>query len=245
MLGFKRLILALAGAIAPGLIGCAASGVGSDLTELPAPLLLREATPAQMQLPAQTPFSIRFSKSSEQAGLLGTADASASATREGACAAKAEVLNGGKASGTTQLGHLFKNDTNRQVDVTVRAKFHFEYSATITPDSRLPGATVYVMLYARDQRNRLLREFTLTNHTTEQGAAVRKSDEDVTFTLTLAPQDSISVFTAGQVDVDVPQGRNAVASLSITGLQLDVSTKPSPASQPASQPAPAKTDGPR
>ena len=220
--------------------GCTSTTFGSDLSTMPAPRLIREIEPTTYNLPAGEPFSIRLSQSSEQASLVGVAKADAEAKREGEGRATASVENGGQASGTIQIGHLFKNDTSRQIDFEIHIQYRYEFEIGIMPAERAVGGTTGIKLYTKDQRNRVLREFDLVSHSTEQGSAERKSDDEIRFPLTLDPNDSVAVFLAGQTSVNVEAGKTANGTLRIYDLRMTVSTKPAPAvAPPAASSAPA------
>ncbi|MGE3180468.1 MAG: hypothetical protein AB7N71_02480 [Phycisphaerae bacterium] len=215
------------------LVGCSGSSFGSDLAVRPAPKLIRDTDGKTMSFPRDGKFTIRLPQSSKQAGLSGTVDADAIVEVGGKASARAEVKNGGSGNGTVQLGHLLKNDTNRQIDLEIRTAFHFEFDVSCDPDEKLPGASVGVRLYVRDQRNRLLREFDLVQHSTEQGSVRRASDEVIEFNTTLGPDDAIAVFVAGQAAVETLEGRSATATLNIDGMTMDITTNPAPAVQRA------------
>jgi hypothetical protein len=214
---------------APLLTGCASSGFGSELAATPAPLVIRETQPTTLRLPAETPFSIHLPQSTEQAGLQGTVDATAKVTKDGSASADAIVKNGGKGSATFQLGHVFRNETAQQLDLTIRVRYMFEFSVKNEPVQKLPDANLGIRLFARDARGRLLRDFDLIHHSTEQGAATRRSDEDLTFDVVLGVNESLSVFLAGQSSVDAPDGRSAESHLEIRQFSMEVQTRPSPA----------------
>lgn len=229
-----RPILFGAGAIAVGFaIGCAGSSFGSELAVRPAPKLIRDIQTTSFSFPRDGKFSIRLPQSSKQAGLVGTVEADATVDTGGKANAKAIVENGGTGSGTVQIGHLIKNDTFRQMDLDIRVAFHFEFDVSCSPDAKVPAASAGIRLYVRDQRNRLLREFDLVQHTTEQGSVRRNSDEEIEFTVSLGPDDSAAIFVAGQASVETEEGRSASATLEIDQLTMDIKTTPAPAVQRA------------
>lgn len=229
-------LLATASLVA-ALTGCGGASFGGELSATPAPYMLGQAQQARLAFPAKEPFSIRLPQSSEQAGLNGTADAVAEVQRDGAASASAKADNGGKASAGVQVGHAFKNDSTRQMDLTIRMHYRYEYSLLSKPDPRQAGATVGIRLFAKDERSRVLRDIGLVTQSTVQGAAIRQSDDDVTFTVTLGPSQSMAIYLAGQAAVEVVEGRSAEAALKIRDLKLDVETQVSPAVAPASAPA--------
>jgi hypothetical protein len=139
----------------------------------------------------------------------------------------ANVSDGGQARATFQLGHAFKNDGERQTDLHVRVRCDYEYQAD--PAARWPDAKVGLKLYARDGRNRLRNSFSLVQHTSEDGAAASKDGKELEFTLTLGPGEAVNVFLAGQVEIDVDVGRSARGSLKLSGLEMEVQSRPAAA----------------
>lgn len=216
--------------------GCAGTGFGSELSVTPAPTLVRDVTSTTISLPQAEGFSIRLPQSTEQAGLDGKVDSKADVQRDGSANASVTISNGGQGTAAVQVGHVLKNDTSRQMDLHVAVHYKYEFDVANNPEQRGPGATVGIRLYARDQRHRTLRDLELVSHNTEQGGASRKSDEDVSFQLTLAPSDTIAVYIAGQAAVTVPEGRSASSSLLIRQLRMDIATVPAPAIPATSAP---------
>ena len=182
-----------------------------------------------LRLPEQEAFSIALPQTSEKAGLDGTAEADADATQAGTAAAAAAVTNSGTVLGSFQLGHAFKNDVERQTDFDFDLRFHYEFEIAATPETSYPDAQVGLKLYARGSRGRLLRDLTLFEHSTENGSTVRKSDETLHFTVTLGPGEAVNVFLAGQVRIEIREGRSARGSLKLSDLRMDVTTRPAPA----------------
>lgn len=231
--------------LAAPLAGCASTTFGSELTATPAPLIIRDTQATTLRLPSETGFSIHLPQSTEQAGLQGAVDATAKVEKEGSASAVAVVRNGGKGAATFQLGHVFRNDTAQQLDLNIRVRYAFEFAVKNEPVQNLPDATLGIRLFARDARGRLLRDFDLIRHSTEQGAATRRSDEDLSFELVLGVNETMSVFLAGQSSVDAPEGRSAESRLEVKQFSMDVQTRPSPAVAPPSQPGASRPAGAR
>ena len=84
------------------------------------------------------------------------------------------------------------------------------------------------MLYARDGRNRLLRNVNLAQHSTAEGAASSTDRKDIEFTLMLGPLESINVFLAGGVKVETREGHAARGSIKLSGLEMEVQTRMAP-----------------
>ncbi len=221
-------LLAAAGSLTLAAVGCGGANFGSELSAKPKPQALGRTEGKTLRLPQDEPFSIHLNRSQQQAGLDGTAEADARAKREGQGAVSARVTSGGQASATFQLGHAFANDGDRQVDLNVAVSCEYEYEAGADPATPWPDATVGLKLYARDGRNRLLNSFSLVQHSTKQGAASSRDRKELRFTLTLGPGESVNVFLAGQVAIEVEAGRSAHGSLKLSGLQMEVETRPAP-----------------
>jgi hypothetical protein len=228
LLGCLGLPLALTICLLP-VTGCTGSRFGSELAARPKPLPISNADGKAMCLPDSGPFSIALPKVTHEAGLEGTADSGASAEGSGTAMATATVTQAGTAVGSFQLGHAFENDTDQQNDVDFTVRFHYAFDAAATPESGHPDADVGLKLYARDERGRLLRDQTLLTHSTESGPAAGESDQSRQFTLTLGPGESVSVFVAGQVKIEIREGRSAHGSLKLTNLQMEVTRRPAPA----------------
>lgn len=208
--------------------GCSGNGVGSELKARPRPRPLEAEKGRVVRLPQDEPFSIALAPSQEAPGLGGEARAEARASREGSAEATAEVKNGGSAQAEFQLGHAFRNDSDRQVELQVRVRCGFETAASADPPGPLPDARVELRLYARDDRNRLVRNIGLTGHSTENGAASSTDSKDVVFGLALGPGEAVSVFVGGGVRVETREGRSARAAIKLTGLEMEVRTQAAP-----------------
>jgi len=216
------------------LAGCSSAQFGSELSARPKPQPIRDVESTTLRLPQTAPFSIALPRASKEAGLEGQADADASAKPSGEAEATASVTDSGKAEGLFQLGHAFANDTDRQMDLDCNVRFHCELEARQEPDARLPDASSGLRLYAREERGRMLRDIPLVEQSTENGTTQRQADEDLHFTVTLGPGQSVDIFLAGQARVDIPSGRSASATLKLRGLQFEVVTRPAPPIQAAS-----------
>jgi hypothetical protein len=212
-----------------GPLGCAGGNFASELSakDKPIPQPLSNAAGKTIRLPQDKPFSLIVNDSQQKAALDGSAEADAEAQRDGQAQASASVSDGGQARATFQLGHAFKNDTERQTDLHVTVRCDYEYEAG--PASRWGDATVGLKLYARDGRNRLLTSFSLVQHSTEDGAATSKDSKVMDFTLTLGPGESVNVFLGGQVEIDIDAGRSAHGSLKLSGLEMEVEPRPAAA----------------
>lgn len=215
------------------LAGCGNTRFGSELSARPRAHPIRATTSTKIHLPREESFSITLPQASKQPGLDGQAEADADATGEGTAEATASVTNSGNALGLFQLGHAFENSTNRQIDFDFNVTFHYSFEANTSTESGFPDATVGLKLYARGQRGRLLRDMTIVEYSTENGPARRQAEERINFTLTLAPGETVSVFLAGQVRVEIRAGRSASGSLKLSDLQMEVSLQPVPAVQAA------------
>jgi hypothetical protein len=189
---------------------------------------MRAVAGETLHLPADEPFSIAAPRTSETPALGGTAKADADVTGPDSAQAAADVHDAGTALGSFQLGHALTNDTERQADYDFTVRFRYSFEDSATPPSGYPDAAVGVNLYARDGHNRLLREETVLTHTTEKGAGAGSSDVSRQFTLTLGPGQTVSVFVAGQVKVEIRAGRSARGALKIAEMRMDVVTRPAP-----------------
>jgi hypothetical protein len=183
----------------------------------------------KLVLPRDEKFSIALAPAEHRNGLDGVAQSDAKAARDGTAEAAADVTGSGTASAGFQLGHSFRNDTDRQTDFEFDVRLRYAYDASSDPPGGAPHATISLALYARDGRNRLLREQTLTSATTESGPVRRSTSDEVRFSVTLGPGESVSVYVAGRAAVAVSDGHSARGSLKIDGIEMEVSTRPAPA----------------
>jgi hypothetical protein len=213
------------------LAGCGGGDFGSELSDRPKPRVLVPEDGSVIHLPKDGAFLIAVGPTQETPGLGGTANADTHVSKEGNADATAVVENRGSALAGFQLGHALKNGSERQMELLVRVRCEFETSAEATPPGPLPDAKIGLKLYARDGRNRLLRNLPLAQQSTEEGAASSKDRKDVEFTITLGPGESVSIFLAGSVKVDTPEGHSARGSIKLSGLEMDVETRMAPAVQ--------------
>jgi len=229
---WPRLALTCPG-LALWLAGCAGGATGSELSARPRPRPLSAATERVLRIPEDEKFSITFAPSTRAPGLGGAAEASSSASRDGAAEARASVEQAGTASASFQVGHAFENDSDRQTDLQLRVRCEHEHEATASSEAR-PDASVALWLYVRDQRNRLLRSIRLVEHTTVDGGASLRGNEDFDFTLTLAPRDAANVFLAGVVSAEAAGGRSASGTLRLRALSIEAQATPAPPVKTAS-----------
>ncbi|MFH1747942.1 MAG: hypothetical protein ABIG44_12980 [Planctomycetota bacterium] len=228
---FLRCSLLSAMLVAPliGSTGCANSRFGSELEMRPKPFVVDTVEGTSFNLPELKPFSIALPSANKKAGLEGQVDADAVAAGNGTAEASASVTHGGTATGTFQLGHGFKNDTDRLTDFNFTIRFHYAFELSASPASGYPDAQVGLNLYARGPHGLLLREMTLVQHSTDLGAADREADETLHFTLALGPGDTAEVFLAGRVHSEIREGRSAEGMLKLSDVRMEVVTKPAPA----------------
>ncbi|MFQ5806333.1 MAG: hypothetical protein ACE5I3_07780 [Phycisphaerae bacterium] len=210
------------------LAGCRGGDFGSELAARPKPRSLSRGDGQTIRLPQDEPFSITLAPSRETPGLGGNAEADAHVSKAGSADAAAEVQNGGSAWAEFQLGHAFQNDSDRQMELQVRVRCEFETAADATPPSSLPDAKVGLKLYARDGRNRLVRNFNLAQHSTEEGAASSTDRKDIEFMLTLGPRERVDIFLAGSVGVETREGHSASGSIKLRGLDMELKTEMAP-----------------
>ncbi len=214
--------------------GCGATDFGGELAATPRPrVLATSAAATTLRLPADEKFSIVFAPSKRAPGLGGEADAQASASSDGEAEVKVRVARSGTASGVFQLGHALKNESGVQLDLSIRVQARFEYDARATPASGRKDASVALRLFARDQRNRQLRNLDLLIHGVDQGDARSTVQKELTFPLTLGPGDSASIFLAGQAEATTETAAQAWAHLKISELQMEMTATPAPAVAPA------------
>lgn len=226
--GAAALPLLTAMTLVATLSGCGASNVGSELSARPTSTPIKLGDAKAIRLPADAPFSIALAPANHAPGLDGKARAEAVADKKGAASAVAEVENGGAAEATFQLGHSFTNEGDTQLDLHCRVRCTAEHDAGATPDAG-PDAAIGLKLYVRDNRNRLLRSFSLVQQTTEQGAASTSEQKDLRFVLTLAPGESVQVFLAGNAKMECKPGRSAHGSLKLRDIVMEFEPKAAPA----------------
>jgi hypothetical protein len=210
------------------LSGCGGGGFGSELKVQPTPQPLSRGDYRTIHLPQDEPFSIALAPTQKDPGLGGTAEAEAHVSNDGGADAVARVENGGSAQAGFQLGHAFENDSDRQAELRLRVRGEFETVAGATPPGALADAKVGLNLYARDGRNRLLREFSLAQHSTDKGAAASTDRKEFDFVLTLGPRERVAVFLAGSVQIETPEGRSAHGSIKLSGVEMEVTTELAP-----------------
>lgn len=223
-------VLSLAGWLA---CGCGGGDYAAELSARPRTLALRGEEGRTIRLPADEKFSIYRAPSQQDPGLGGSASADGHATPDGAADCRAQVDGGGEATATFQLGHAFANETDRQMDLDVALRFAYDYAVDASPPDAPVDARVGLKLYARDNRNRLLRNNELLAHAAERGAAERAGREDYRFSLTIGPGASVSVYIAGQSTVKADFGRSGRVALKVAGLEMDVTSRLAPPVQTA------------
>jgi hypothetical protein len=217
--------------------GCSTAQFGAELSVKPKAYALRKTESVTLRQPQDEKFSIALESDHREPGLDGTADANARAQATGAGEAKAVVTRSGSAEGIFRLGQAFTNDTDRQMDLDFVVRFHYEFDARAEPDAGGPDAAVGLRLYAHEERGRMLRDFALIDYTTSDGNAQRGADENLSFTVTLGPTQTVEVFLAGRAKVDISAERSASATLKLSDLQYELTARPAPAIQATSAPS--------
>ena len=214
--------------------GCGGANFGSDLSSRPKPTVLNGAETVTTKLPQDASFSIFSASSQKDSGLGGKAEPVATASPDGSADVSADVADGGEASAVFQLGHAFENKSDRMIDLDVVVRFHYEYAAKSSPPGSPVDGSVGLKLYARDDRNRLVRNDELIAHPLDTGPTQSSGDSTHRFTLTLGPGRSVSVFLAGQSQVKSELGRWGNCELRISGLNMEVTTRAAPPARTAS-----------
>lgn len=215
--------------------GCASGNFASELSSKPQPRTLTATDTFELHLPAQEKFSIARPQANEDAGLYGKADANADARPDGTAIVQASASDGGKASAQFQLGHAFQNNTDRQLALDITVRFKYESESAEEPADGRPDAAVGLKLYARDSRNRIIRNYTLMRHTTEEGPATSQDQRRYAFPVTLAPGEAVSVYLGGEATATVRDGYKAQSRLALTELEMDVVSHAAPAIESAPQ----------
>ena len=214
--------------------GCGGANFGSEFESRPSPTALTLTEAATTRLPQDHEFSIHRTTFTNDSGLGGTAEPTASATADGSANISANVAEGGEASAVFQLGHAFENKSSQQVDLDVLVRFHFEFAAKSSSAEQPVDGSVGLKLYARDDRNRLVRNDELIAHALDKGPTQSSGDRDHRFTVTLGPGRSVSVFLAGQSQAKALPGRAGHCSLKISGLNMEITTRAAPPPRTAS-----------
>jgi len=224
--------------------GCSTAQFGVEMSARPKPFALRKVEPVTLRFPQEQRFSIALESDHREPGLDGTADASADAKDIGQGEATATVARSGSAEALFRLGQGFSNDTDRQMDLDLVVRYHYEFAARAEPDVGTPDASIGLRLYAHEEHGRMQRDLVLIDYSTEDGTTQRQADENLTLTLTLAPGQSVDVFLAGRSKVDVTAPRTASATLKLSNLQFEVVTRPAPEVGATSAPS-GPSDGQR
>ncbi len=237
----RRCIVPAAVATIAGLLAGCGGQFGSEIKVHARPLEIRAAEASTtIRLPQDRPFGIFTHNSSRQPGLDGSAEAEDQARPDGSALARAGVKEVGKASAEFQVGDVFANQTERQLDLVFRVSYRYEFEVGSEPARLLPDAAARLRLYARGARGELLRQIALVDASTEAGPGQGRSDDTRQFTLTIGPGGTLTVWLAGQAQVDIQGEHSANAELRLSGLQFEVVTHPAPAVQTA-PPAPSSS----
>lgn len=210
------------------LAGCGGGKFGRDLEFRPTARAVPSNAPQTVRLPKDAPFNLATPQSERMPALGGTATAESSAAREGSAEASAAVKDGGKARAGFLLGSALQNAGSNQTDFQFTVRTKYEYSGSSTPDHSNPNAKVSLTLFVIGPRNRLLREDALASATTETGALTQQNSSEIRFTVTLGPDEVVTVYLAGEVLIEVDDLHSAEGKLKVTSLEIDADTKPAP-----------------
>ncbi|MBU0640783.1 MAG: hypothetical protein KKB50_18110 [Planctomycetes bacterium] len=208
--------------------GCAGADFGSELSAKPKTHALDHSQGTTLRLPQDEPFAIASFEAQQAADLGGTAKGEAHADAAGNADASAEVSAGGQASGSFQLGHAFRNKTERQMELAITVRFNYEYQLADAAPAQAADTSIGLKLYARDGQNRLLRNFDLLQHNAADGAAVRQAGEDFRFAVPVGPGELLHVFLSGRVVIAASHGRSGAGALRVSAFEIEVQTRPAP-----------------
>ena len=210
-------------------VGCGGGDFGVDIAARPEPQAIVASDVKTIILPRDEGFSITLAPADKAPGLAGTAEASASSEREGRAAAEARVSNGGTASAGFQLGHSFRNDADRQIDLDVQVSADVTYAASSEPPDGVSHAMLELTLFAQNQRNLSLARMPLVRHGTQDGNAESGETRNIRITVTLAPSETASIYLAGQVRIDTHEEQTAAGTVKLDNLKFELTPKPAPA----------------
>jgi len=208
--------------------GCGGSNFGAELQARPKPEPLGSTAEQVLHLPQDRPFSIALAPAHQSPGLGGQAHGTAEAEPTGRAAAVADVQGGGSANGQFQLGHVFQNDTDRQLGLRFHLRWRQSYHVEADLSQGPVDALVGLKLYVRDHYNVLVRNDDLLRQAAADGAAQRSGTEELQFEQTLAPGQILTVFLAGQADVNAKLDRSAHCELRVEAVELEVRARAAP-----------------
>ncbi|RMF70850.1 MAG: hypothetical protein D6744_18830 [Planctomycetota bacterium] len=215
--------------IAPATVGCGGGDFGAELAARPEPLPIAAESAQPIRLPGETGYSITLAPAQKAPGLNGAAEVSATADKTGRASAEARVKNGGTASAGFQLGHSFRNASDRQIDLDVSVSADVAYAARSTPSDGVSHANIELTLFAQNQRNLTLARMPLVRHGTEDGNAESDETRRITLTVTLSPGDTAMIYLAGQARIDTQEGQTASGSITVENLKMELTPRPAPA----------------
>ncbi len=219
------------------LTGCSGGSMTSELAAKPDSHAMAKLASSVVHLPKDHKFSIALAPAQKSPGLSGSADATAQAAGDGNANLKASVENGGTASATFQIGHAFSNDTDRQMDLRVRLRFDYEYSATAKPPSLAADGVLGMDIYARNTRGKLLKTIPVLSFSTAEGDLSSRGEKEADFTVTLSPADGAIIFVGGNVQITTKDGHSAGGTIKLSKMEMDVEPKPAPVVEATSKPA--------
>lgn len=224
-------------ALAAGIAGCSSGSMTSELAAKPEAHTIAKLASSILHLPKDQKFSIALAPAQKSPGLSGSADATAQAAGDGNATLSASVENGGTASATFQVGHAFTNDTDRQMDLHVRLKFDYEYSAAAKPPSLAADGVLGVDIFARSTRGKLLKTIPVLNFSTAEGDLSSRGEKEAEFSVTLSPAEGAIIFVGGNVQIATKDGHSANGAIKLAKLEMAVEPKAAPAVSATSKPA--------
>lgn len=216
--------------------GCAGGSMTSELAAKPDSHAMSKLASSVIHLPKDQKFSIALAPAQKSPGLGGSADATAQAASDGNASLHASVENGGTASATFQVGHAFSNDTDRQMDLRVRLRFDYEYSAAAKPVSLAADSVLGVDIFARSTRGKLLKTIPVLTFSTAEGDLSSRGVREADFSVTLSPAESAIIFVGGNVQITTKDGHSANGTINLSKLEMSVEPKPAPMVEATSKP---------
>lgn len=217
--------------------GCSGGSMTSELAVKPEAHSISKPASSTIRLPKDEKYSIALAPAQKSPGLSGSADATAEAGRDGNANLIASVENGGTASATFQLGHAFTNETDRQMDLHIRLRFDYEYSAAAKPLAPSADGVLGVDVFARSTRGKLLKTIPVLNFSTAEGDVSSRGSKEAEFAVTLSPADGAIIFVGGNVQIATKDGHSANGAIKLTKLEMEIEPKAAPAVSAATKPA--------
>lgn len=213
----------------PLVAGCGGSGFSGQIEVPPDRRMVisqDSGATVDLHLPADSPFNIHLSRSSQDQSAAGRASGQSAAAPSGEASAEATASAGGSASAEFTLGHRIDNRGKTAQAVTCEVAYGLkqELSASREPAPKTI-ASLNLRIVVLDLRNHIVAEVPLVQAISDGFRGASEMNERRSLTFEFEPEQTYDVLLVGKVDAATDAAQEASGSLKLTGVKMHIRTE--------------------